>query len=129
MVEQLEYKFGFEKLNVWQTAIDLSKLIYTYTTEFPNTELYGLTSQIKRAVVSVSSNIAEGSCKSSAKEQAKFYEIAFGSLMEVLNQLILAQNFGYIKSESYYICRNKIEEVSRQLNALKSVQLRRIDNV
>ena len=94
------YKFGFEKLEVWQNSIQLSKLIYYLT---------------RRAMISVSSNIAEGSSKNSLKDQARFSEIAFGSLLEVLNQIILAFELSYISEENYIDCRNKIEIISRQI--------------
>lgn len=129
MVEQLEYKFGFEKLEVWQSAIELSQLVYAITAKFPQYEIYSLTSQLRRAVVSVSSNLAEGCCKSSLKDQARFSEIAYGSLMEVLNQIIIAKNLEYISENKYLECRNDIEKVSRQLNAFKNSQLRRVENV
>ncbi len=119
------YKFGFEKLEVWQNSIQLSKLIYYLTLSFPKEETYGLTSQIRRAMISVSSNIAEGSSKNSLKDQARFSEIAFGSLLEVLNQIILAFELSYISEENYIDCRNKIEIISRQLNALKKSQVKR----
>lgn len=119
------YKFGFEKLEVWQNSIQLSKLIYYLTLSFPKEETYGLTSQIRRAMISVSSNIAEGSSKNSLKDQARFSEIAFGSLLEVLNQIILAFELSYISEENYIDCRNKIEIISRQLNALKKSQVER----
>lgn len=119
------YKFGFEKLEVWQNSIQLSKLIYYLTLSFPKEETYGLTSQIRRAMISVSSNIAEGSSKNSLKDQTRFSEIAFGSLLEVLNQIILAFELSYISEENYIDCRNKIEIISRQLNALKKSQVKR----
>lgn len=128
MVEKLLHNFGFEKLDVWNSSIELSKLVYDVTNSFPTDEKYGLVSQIRRAVVSISSNIAEGSSKASLKDQARFSEIAYGSLMEVLNQIIIAKNFGYISQESYLTVRNEIEKVSRQLNAYKNSQIRRSDN-
>lgn len=129
MVEQLEYKFGFEKLEVWQSAMDLSKFVYSITEKFPQSELYNLTSQMRRAAISIPSNIAEGSCKSSLKEQAKFSEIAFGSLMELLCQLILSNEQNYLHANNYSLCREKVEQLSRQLNAYKNSQIRRMDNV
>ena len=128
MVEKLLHNFGFEKLDVWNSSIELSKLVYDVKNSFPTDEKYGLVSQIRRAVVSISSNIAEGSSKASLKDQARFSEIAYGSLMEVLNQIIIAKNFGYISQESYLTVRNEIEKVSRQLNAYKNSQIRRSDN-
>lgn len=120
------YKFGFEKLEVWRNSIELAKQIYVLTESFPKEELYGLTSQIRRAVISVSSNIAEGSSKHSLKDQARFSEISFGSLLEVLNQIILARELAYITEENFILCRKNIEIISRQLNSLKISQLNRI---
>lgn len=120
------FKFSFEKLDVWQNSVELAKLVYVVTANFPKQEIYGLTSQIRRAVVSVSSNIAEGSSKKSLKDQARFSEIAFGSLLEVLNQIILAKELSYISEECFIECRYKIETISRQLNALKNSQLSRL---
>ena len=91
--------YSFEKLNVWHLSRTLVKEIYSSTKSFPKDKLFGLTSQIKRAVVSVSSNITEGTARISKKEKARFSEMAFGSLMEVLSQLLVAQDLGYL-SES-----------------------------
>ena len=88
------------------------------TSSFPDNEKYGLTNQIRRAIVSVSSNIAEGSTRQTNKEKARFYEIAFGSLIEVLNQLILATDLEYISNDQQKEIRTKIEETGRLLNAL-----------
>jgi four helix bundle protein len=129
MVEKLLHTFGFEKLDVWTSSIEFSQLIYSATKTFPDNEKYGLVSQLRRAVVSISSNIAEGSCKASLKDQARFSEIAFGSLMEVLNQIIISKNLNYINSETYILIREKIEILSRQLNAYKNSQMRRSENV
>lgn len=129
MVEKLLHTFGFEKLDVWMSSIEFSQLIYSATKTFPDNEKYGLVSQLRRAVVSISSNIAEGSCKASLKDQARFSEIAFGSLMEVLNQIIISKNLNYINNETYILIREKIEILSRQLNAYKNSQMRRSENV
>ncbi len=94
--EVTNFLYSFEKLIVWQKSINLAKQIYSATSKFPKDEIYGLSSQIRRAVVSISSNIAEGYVKSSSKEQVRFSEIAYGSLMEVLNQIIIAKEIKYI---------------------------------
>jgi len=126
MVEKLDYyKFGFEKLDVWQNSIEFVKNIYTLTDDFPKTELYGLSSQLRRSAVSISSNIAEGSTRNSLKDQARFSEIAFGSLMESLNQLMIANRLGYLDENDLNHQRKEIEKISRQLNALKNSQLER----
>lgn len=126
MVERLDcHKFGFEKLNVWKDSIDFVKQIYDLTYKFPKSELYGLASQIRRATISVSSSIAEGSTRKSLKDQARYTEIAFGSLLEVLNQVIIANKLGYVNELDLNLLRCEIEKISRQLNALKNSQLER----
>lgn len=121
--EVTNYVYSFEKLIVWQKSIELAKQIYSITSNFPKEEIYGLTSQIRRAVVSISSNIAEGYVKSSSKEQIRFSEIAYGSLMEVLNQVIIAKEIGYISEANYLSIRQGVEEISRMLNALRNSQI------
>lgn len=110
--------YSFEKLEVWEKSRELVKEIYQLTQQFPNDERFGLTNQMRRAIVSVSSNIAEGSTRHSNKDKARFYEIAFGSLIEVLNQLILAEDLEYFPSEKLNSIRPKIEAAARMLNAL-----------
>lgn len=78
-------KYSFECLEVWQMLRELVKDVYQVIAIFPQDERFGLTSQIRRSSVSVSSNIAEGSTRWSKKDQSRFYEIAFGSLIEALN--------------------------------------------
>lgn len=125
MVEGLNYKFGFERLEVWQNSLNFVDLIYQITNKFPKTELYCLTSQIRRAAISISSNIAEGSTRNSFKDQARYTEIAFGSLIELLNQLIISNRLHYINIEELNTLKNEIGIISRQLNALKKSQLER----
>ena len=118
-------KYAFENLTVWKESVNLSILIYKITKQFPKEELYGLTSQIRRAVVSVSSNIAEGSSKSSLKDQTRFSEIAYGSLMEVLNQIILAYKLQLIDYKNYEETRSQIEYVARLLSGYRKSQMER----
>lgn len=118
-------KYNFENLTVWKESINLSILIYKITKQFPKEELYGLTSQIRRAVVSVSSNIAEGSSKSSLKDQTRFSEISYGSLMEVLNQIILAYNLQYLDYKNYEEIREKINYVAKLLSGYRKSQIER----
>ena len=124
--EVKNFVYGFEKLIVWQKSIELAKIIYSITSKFPKNETYGLSSQIQRAVVSISSNIAEGYVKYSPKEQIKFSETAYGSLMEVLNQTIIAKELDYISKADYLIIRQNVEEISRMLNALRNSQLKKL---
>lgn len=84
--------FNFEKLDVWQKAIDFADLIYNETRTFPAEERFGLTNQLRRAAVSISSNLAEGSPRSSKNDFARFTEIAAGSVFEVVSQAFIAQH-------------------------------------
>lgn len=115
---QNSYKFPFENLEVWHKSMSLAKHVYELTKDFPKSELYGLSSQLQRAAVSISSNIAEGSVRFSAKEQSRFYEVAYGSLMETLSQLILAEKLNYVNKERLEDIRLDIGSISRMLNAL-----------
>src|ERR1700722_9117877 len=90
------HEYPFEKLRVWQAARELAKAIYLATSSFPQREIYGLTSQCNRAVVSVAANLAEGSSRRSRKDQAHFSEIAYGSLMELACLLILSTDVGIL---------------------------------
>jgi len=90
---------NFRQLNIWKDAMKLAKSVYGYTANFPSNERYGLTSQINRAVVSVASNIAEGSSRNSDKEFMHFLSIAIGSLFELETQIILANDFEFIGKE------------------------------
>jgi four helix bundle protein len=111
-------RYSFENLEVWQMSRELVKETYQITSTFPNEEKFGLTSQLRRASVSVSSNIAEGSTRWSKKDQSRFYEIAFGSLIEVLNQLILSTDLEFLPDTRLMEIRTKIDQIGRMLNAL-----------
>ena len=91
------YQLLFEKLEVWQLARILASDIYITTRNFPSEEEFSLVSQIRRAAVSVAANIAEGAGRISAKEQARFTTMAYSSLMELYNHLIIASDLGYIE--------------------------------
>lgn len=115
--------YSFEKLEVWQLSRKLTVTVYSISRNFPKDEQYGLSSQLRRSVLSVSSNIAEGTSRSSGKDKAHFSVIAFSSLMETLNQLIIANDLGYISSEDLVELRIKINEIANKLNALRKAQL------
>lgn len=100
-----------KKLNVWKAGIELSTISYKITQNFPKEELYGLTSQIRRAAVSVPSNVAEGVARSSGKERKRFYEISRSSLVELDTQLEIAQKLNYLN-------RANLEELDEKLNHL-----------
>ena len=93
-------EYSFQKLRVWQEAEKLVVEVYHLLDSFPKFEKYALCDQIRRAIVSVPSNIAEGSGRKSLKEQLHFIEISYGSLMETYNQLLIALDLTYITEES-----------------------------
>jgi len=105
-------------LNVWNDSITLVKEIYSITTKFPKDEIYGLTSQIKRAVVSIPSNIAEGASRQTTKEFIQFLYIALGSVSEVETQLIIAKELSFIDDNNLNILLTKIESIKKMLNGL-----------
>ena len=113
-------EYAFEKLEVWQISRSLLKNIYDIPAKFPSEERYGFSGQLRRAGLSVSSNIAEGSTRRGSKDQARFYEIAFGSLIEVLNQLILASDLDYISERQLGELRGQIDQIGRMLHSLRS---------
>ncbi len=118
------YLFPFEKLEVWQQAKKLSVLIYSETANFPKEELYGIVSQIRRSVNSVSANISEGTARISGKEQARYTEIAYGSLMETVSHLEIAKalNFFDAKIVNQEI-RPQIVHLANMLRKLRQYQL------
>lgn len=122
MANNTEYKFSFEKLEVWQNAIALVSDVYLLLKKFPPEEKYALCLQIQRSAISVPSNIAEGSARFSLPEQARFTEIAYGSLLELLNQFIIAKDLDYISENDLFSIREKVSLISRQLNALQQRQ-------
>lgn len=92
------YRYNFEKLEVWSDARNFVKDVYAITHNFPDREKFGLSSQIQRAAISIASNIAEGVSGNSPREQIRFIEVAYGSLMEVYCQLYLAVDLSYISA-------------------------------
>jgi len=116
-------EYSFEKLNVWKDSITLVKDIYQITDTFPDNEKFGLTNQLRRASVSISSNLAEGTSRKTNKDKAHFTTIAFSSSMEVLNQLIISKELNFISENNYSALRVKIEKITNMLNALRKSQL------
>ena len=116
---------NFTDLKVWQEAHKLCLLIYGVSDKFPKHELFGLTSQIRRAAVSVTSNIAEGFSRFSYKDKSKFYIMAHGSLTEVENQLLLARDLNYLTQEEYANIFEQLLYVHKLLNSfIKSTKLK-----
>jgi len=108
----------YKNLIVWQRAHALVLAIYKFTSTFPQTEAYGLTNQVRRAAVSVTSNIAEGFARKSENEKVQFYYLSLGSLSEVDNQLTIARDLQYLKKSDYDILESLITEVNKMLHAL-----------
>jgi four helix bundle protein len=111
--------FNFEKLDVWQEAIQFADLVYEVTGDFPSEERFGLTNQMRRAAVSVSSNIAEGSSRVSRIDFARFVEIATGSLSEVVSQTTIALRRKMIAQKNYNEIYAAAEKQSKMLSGLR----------
>ncbi len=105
------------KLTVWQESRNLAELVYAVTAAFPKSELFGLSSQLRRAAVSVPSNLAEGAARNSTRELAQFVGIANGSIAEMETQMELAARLGYISREAQVF--GKITEVAKLLVGLR----------
>ena len=105
----------YHKLTVWTKSLELVKDIYQITTAFPKTEFYGLSNQIQRAAVSIPSNIAEGSSRSSKNDYIRFLEIALGSAYEVETQLRISKELNYISENTFNSILDKIDHIQRQL--------------
>jgi len=112
--------FRFEKFDVWQKSADFASLVYRITAQFPDDERFGLTSQMRRASVSISSNIAEGCSRSTDKDFGRFVEIAYGSLMEVVSQAVIAKKQRFMADNQYSEIYSNAEELARMLSGLKS---------
>lgn len=111
---------GYKKLIVWQKSIVLTKTIYEVTKQFPKDEQFGLVSQMRRAVVSVPSNLAEGSRRRTQKDKNHFYSIAFGSASELETQIEISSELGFIDKETHQTLMLQIDEILRMLNKLTS---------
>ncbi len=111
---------SFRDLIVWQKAMDLVEAIYRLTKPFPKEEMYGLTSQIRRAAISVPSNIAEGQGRDSTREFIHHLSIAYGSLCETETQLLIARRLSYITEQEAEDTFNLASEVGRMINGLSN---------
>lgn len=109
---------SFTDLHVWQESHWLVLEIYKHTQKFPKEEQFGLTNQIRRAVVSITSNIAEGFSRNSYKEKIQFYSMALGSVTEVQNQLLIARDISYITQDKFKKLAEQTIVVNKLLNGI-----------
>ena len=116
--QPVKTRFRFEKLEVWQDARKINQAIYRLTRKFPREELFAMTSQIRRASISVSSNIAEGSGRNSDKDFVHFLEQAYGSLMEVASDFYLAFDEGYVKEGDLELLFDELEKLAKRTASL-----------
>jgi len=112
---------NYKELDVWKKAVSLITDLYRSTARFPDSERYGLTSQIRRAATSIAANIAEGWGRGSTGEYIQFLTIARGSAMELETHLIVACNLGFVKSDEVNGVTRQVENIAKMLNRLISV--------
>ena len=124
----MEYKYSFEKLEVWNDARNMVKMIYLQTNNFPERERFGLSSQMQRAVVSIVSNIAEGVSRNSVKEKIRFVELAYGSLMELYCQLYVSVDLDYLRSNTFTLIKAEIDKIANKANALKRSFIKQLNS-
>ena len=105
-------------LEVWKRSIDLVKTIYTVTKSFPKEEIYGLTNQVRRAAVSIPSNIAEGAARNYKKEFIQFLYVALGSIAELETQIIISQNLSFIKNADSEKIQNELFSIKNMVIGL-----------
>jgi four helix bundle protein len=109
----------YRDLRVWLASIELAQLVYASSARFPRVERFGLTSQVRRAAVSVASNIAEGQGRSSVREFLRFLDIARGSLAEVDTHFIIAERLGYVTPGQTRSLQHRIDVIARMLRRLE----------
>jgi four helix bundle protein len=113
---------NFQKLDVWGRLIDLAKTIYKMTEKFPADEKFGLYSQQRRAVISAISNLAEGSSRFSPKEKCRFFEMAYGSCIELKAQILISLELGFINETDSSLVLQDVDKVVRMLSGLYRAQ-------
>lgn len=118
------HDFSFEGLRVYQSTRLLVKDVYAIVNKLPAVENFALSSQIRRAIVSVSANIAEGSGRSHAKDKAHFIDIAYGSLLETYSELLTAADLGYIKEDEVLTLKPQFVDIGKMLSGLKTSLLK-----
>ena len=119
-------KYYYKKLKVWQKAMELVFQVYKATKNFPKNEQYGLISQMRRNVISIPSNIAEGHGRNSDKEIVRFLDIARGSVYELDTQLEISRRLNYLKLKEFNIIFSLLDETSRMLTGLRKSKISRL---
>lgn len=117
------YVYSFEKLEVWKEAKEFTKKIYKLTTAFPESEKFGLTSQIGRASISICSNIAERYARKTNKGKAHYATMSFSSAVKALNQLMISKELGFLTNQQYQNCGSNLESITNKLNSLRKYQI------
>ncbi|MDG4950466.1 four helix bundle protein [Weeksellaceae bacterium KMM 9724] len=111
--------FNFEKLEVWKLSKELCKVIFNFTKDFPNNEKYVLIDQMRRASLSVPSNIAEGSSRMTVKDKQHFYTMAYSSLMELVNHSIISNELNYIDDEQLNFIKSESLIIAKMISKLR----------
>ncbi len=114
------YLFSFEKLEVWKKSREFTSRVYEITRSYPEEEKFGITSQLRRSAISVCSNLAEGASRFSPKDQRHFYNMAYSSLMENINQFLISMDLGLISKEDLETLRKETSTISYMINNLRS---------
>ena len=122
-------KFSFETLEVYNKARALVSDVYRIQNEFPKEERYGLGDQVRRAAVSITSNLAEGSGRQSIKEKLHFIEISYGSLMEVFCELQTACDLDYITEDKFNELRPQFTDIAKMLSGLRNSLDKKLNNL
>lgn len=112
--------FRFERLDIWLKSIDYANMVYKVTDSFPSKEQFGLTSQLRRASVSISANIAESSSRSSDRDFSRYIEIAYGSLCETISDLKIASVQNFISNEDLQSVYRAADELGKMLTAFRN---------
>lgn len=109
---------SYKELVVWQKSIDLVKEIYRLTKKFPKTEIFGIIPQMRRAAISIPSNIAEGCGRTTRKEYRHFYSISYGSALELETQMLLSKDLSLAQTQDFIAAENLLDEILKMLNVI-----------
>ena len=120
MEKDAKREFNFERLDVWRRAVEMAAFVYDFSRRFPADERFGITSQMRRAVLSISSNLAEGSSRSSRQDFARFVELASGSLYELISQAFIARKQKFLGAPDFEKLYTESEELIRMLSGLRN---------